>query len=202
MTPDDRTWKSAIPWLLVWFRGGAAPLLAWWAILDDRRLVLGGLMVAAFLSDWLDGVLARRWNTVTAALRRADSLADTVFYVNALGVAVLGRWSVIQPLLPLFLGLAGLEIACQVTNFARFGCRTATHAWLCKAWAVALCFATTDLFLFHDVRASMWISLALGYLAYIDVLAIVCILPIPAVDVPSSLHAWRQRAAILARRSE
>ena len=83
-------WKSAVPWALVWFRGVAAPALTWWAIPDDRRWFLGGLMIVAFLSDWLDGVLARRWNTSTPELRRADSLADTVFYVNALIAALIG----------------------------------------------------------------------------------------------------------------
>ena len=67
---------------------------------------------------------------------------------------------------------------------------------------MALCVAATDLFLFHAAREPMWISVALGYLAYVDVLAIVWILPVPAVDVPTSLHAWRRRAELLSLRTE
>lgn len=195
-------WKSVVPWMLVWFRGAVAPVLLWWAIQDDHCEFLGGLMIAAFLSDWLDGVLARLWKTSTDALRRADCLADTVFYVNVLAVALVARWDEIQPSLPLFAGLLGLEVVCQATNYARFGCGTATHAYLCKAWAVTLCVATTELFLFHAARESIWICVTLGYVAYLDVLVILWLLPVPAVDVPSSVHAWSRRATFLAARSE
>ncbi len=195
-------WKSALPWSLIWFRGAVAPAIMWGAMAGDRNGLLGGLVIAAFLSDWIDGVLARRWGTSTAALRRADSLADTVFYVNVLVLALVGRWDVIRPTLPLFAGLVLLEGVCQITNYARFGCHTATHAYLCKAWAVTLCLAATDLLLFHMVRESMWICLTLGYLAYVDVLAILWIMPVPAVDIPTSWHAWQRRTVPLTPRSE
>ena len=185
--------KSALPWLLVWFRGAWAPVLTWWAICGDRREFLGGLMLAAFLSDWLDGVLARRWNTATPALRRADSLADSVFYINVLVVAFVFRGDALHPWFPGFLGLLALESVCQVSNYARFGCRTATHAYLCKAWAVALCIAAVDLFVFHAAREPLALCMTLGYVAYADVLAILWMLPVPAVDVPASWHAWRRR---------
>ena len=53
-------------------------------------------MVAAFLSDVLDGVIARRTGTATPALRYADTIVDTIFYVAAavaLGVAVPGAYA-------------------------------------------------------------------------------------------------------------
>ena len=195
-------WKIGVPWLLVWFRGAVAPALAWWAIRNDWSLFLGGLTIAAFLSDWLDGVLARRWRTSSPALRRADSLADIVFYLNVLGVALIGRWHVLQPFVPPLLGLLALEVVCQTTNYLRFGCGTATHAYLCKAWAVVLCIAAADLFVFHAARQPLWICIVLGYIAYLDVLTILWIMPVPAVDVPTSLHAWRRRAELLSVRAD
>lgn len=202
MAANIATWKAGIPWSLVWFRGVVAPLLTWWAIQDDRQWFLGGLMIVTFFSDWLDGVLARLWRTSTPELRRADSRADVVFYINVLAAALVWRWPQIQPLLPLFVGLLGLELVCQVTNYARFGCGTSTHAYLCKAWAVSLCITATDLLVFHTAREPMWVSIILGYIAYADVLAILWIMPVPAVDVPSSWHAWHRRAELLARRPQ
>ena len=189
--------RSLIPWSLVWFRGTIAPVLTWWAAAGDQRGLLGGLMLAAFFSDWLDGVLARRWRTSTPALRRADSLADSVFYVNVLIVALFFRWHMISPWLPGFLGLLLLETICQGSNYLRFGCRTATHAYLCKAWGVVLCLAAIDVLAFDTARESLALCLALGYLAYADVLAILWLMPIPAVDVPTSWHAWRRRTELL-----
>jgi CDP-diacylglycerol--glycerol-3-phosphate 3-phosphatidyltransferase len=194
-------WKSGVPWALIWFRGAVAPVLMWGAMSADERMALAGLAVAAFLSDWFDGVLARRWNTVTPALRRADTLADTVYFLNVLILALVGSWDVIYPTLPFMAGLLLLESVCQISNFVRFGCRTATHAYLCKVWAVMLCVAATDLFLFHAVRTPMWLSLGWGYVAYLDVLAILWIMPVPAVDVPTAWHAWQRRTALLSPRN-
>lgn len=193
MQPVPVAWKWMLPWSLIWFRGVVAPALAWLAALHGQHLILAGLMVIAFLSDWLDGVLARCWGTVTARLRRADTLADTVFYLHVLAIAVTGHWEQIAPLLPLLGGLLGLELLCQIISYTRWGCRTATHSYLCKTWGVFLCLATTELFVWHAVRESMWICLIVGYFAYLDVIAILCLMPVAAVDVPSALHAWQRR---------
>jgi CDP-diacylglycerol--glycerol-3-phosphate 3-phosphatidyltransferase len=45
------------------------------------------VLVAGFLSDAYDGILARRLGVATESLRRLDSLADTLFYAAALAVA-------------------------------------------------------------------------------------------------------------------
>src|SRR5689334_7950566 len=45
--------------------------------------LLGAILCAGFLSAIFDGVIARRMGTATAALRRADTLVDTLFYAAA-----------------------------------------------------------------------------------------------------------------------
>lgn len=198
MALRDQSGKSAIVWSFIWFRGILAPVNIWCSILLGFRWMTGGVLVLAFLSDWFDGVLARRWKISTDLLRRADSRADVFFYLNVLAAGFVDGSDLLRPVVPWLAGLILLEVICQITNYARFGCMTATHAYACKAWAVALVVASIDLLTFHAVREPMWVSLALGYIAYADVLAILWILPIPAVDVPSALHAWRRRADLKA----
>lgn len=201
MSGTNATWKVGIPWSLVWFRGVLAPVLTWWGAANDQSLFVGALMIATFFSDWFDGVLARRWNSATPALRRADSLADTIFYVNVVMVALIYRWDAICPWTVSLGGLLLLEIVCQLTNYARFGCRTATHAYLCKIWAILLCAAASDLLVCHAGFGTLGVCITVGYIAYADVLMILWLMPIPAVDVPTSWHAWQTRKSIQASRT-
>jgi hypothetical protein len=120
-------------------------------------------------------------------------VADIVFYLSVVGTALTTCLDVLLPWLPAITGLLILEVICQSSNFLRFGCMTATHAYLCKAWAVTLCLASMELLGGHHAGWLMAVCMVVGYVAYFDVLAILSILPVPAVDVPSALHAWNRR---------
>ena len=50
----------------------------------------GLCLIAAFLSDVFDGILARRLGVATPTLRRLDSIADSVFYLAAVFAAITG----------------------------------------------------------------------------------------------------------------
>jgi phosphatidylglycerophosphate synthase len=90
-------WRKLIPWTMVGFRTALGPLLV---IVALRVAVpepwLGAMIAAGFISDVYDGILARRWGTATAALRIADSAADTVFYIGVLAAVVERHWPVIR----------------------------------------------------------------------------------------------------------
>ena len=58
------------------------PVLWWWALTGHPRWVGLGVM-AAFLSDILDGQLARRMNQVTSFGARLDSLADSLLQASS-----------------------------------------------------------------------------------------------------------------------
>lgn len=57
-----------------------------------------GLFVGAALTDYLDGVLARRWNVVTAFGRMLDPIADKAMVVIALAVLAV-RWNGYIPIM-------------------------------------------------------------------------------------------------------
>ena len=192
----------SLPWTLIYFRGAVAPVLLIVASAWQQPEFVRWLIVAAFLSDWADGWFARRWNVVSDRLRRADCVADVLFYLCVLAVALIECREVLAPWFPYIAVILVLEALCQVTNYLRFGCATATHAYLCKAWAVSLCVASVELLADHQAGWLMRICLALGYVAYLDVLAILAILPVPAVDVPSAFHAWSQRSTAVETKAE
>jgi CDP-diacylglycerol--glycerol-3-phosphate 3-phosphatidyltransferase len=71
------------PQVLIAFRAACAPAIFVLACFGVAGPLLAGVLLAAFLSDVFDGVIARRMGIATAALRRADTVADTAFYVAA-----------------------------------------------------------------------------------------------------------------------
>jgi CDP-diacylglycerol--glycerol-3-phosphate 3-phosphatidyltransferase len=196
-----RRWATLIPWLLMAGRGVAAPCVLALALVFGAWEVASATVLLAFLSDWWDGVLARRWGTATEALRRADSRADVMFYMAVMICLLVWRSEILAPFAGPLIGLVLCEVACQAANYWRFGCGTATHAWACKIWAILLCFTTIGVIspwmAYDSAAALLQLCLIWGYIAYFEVFLIIGLLPQPAIDVPTSLHAWRLRQALL-----
>jgi CDP-diacylglycerol--glycerol-3-phosphate 3-phosphatidyltransferase len=189
--------RLAVPLTLTTFRLLLAPAIVVLAHAGVTGPLFAVLMVAAFLSDLFDGILARRLGVVTAALRRYDVVADVVFYLAVLWGVIVMQPEVAAAYAVPFGGILVLEGVCQGISLARFRQTTATHAWLCKAWAVLLCVASAALLGFGVAGPLLVATVAMGYVAYADVLLILVLSPVPPVDTPSAYHVWRslRRAA-------
>lgn len=78
-----------------------------WAIADPHLMVaptLLALLIAAVLSDFLDGIVARWANTASAFGRLFDHATDFIFVTSGLVGAVIA--GIISPVLPALIGLA------------------------------------------------------------------------------------------------
>ena len=131
--------RALFPWVLVLLR----PVLAAAFVvglatgtLRDRFVLVA--CIAAFWADYFDGALARRWNTVTPALRKADSFADTAFYLTLAAVT----WklhrdelSAHATALILCLGSLGAWVALDAVRWRQFA---GFHAWSAKLFGVGL----------------------------------------------------------------
>jgi len=154
--------------------------------------------VAAFVADYFDGALARRWGTVTRALRKADSLADTAFQLTfayatwrlhgdelrahrtlvVLCLASLGAWCVLDAL--------------RWRQFAGF------HAYSAKLFGVGLFVWTLLLYGGATTGMALPIVCVLGCVTHVEGMVISLTLKDYAADVPTLWHAWRMRRASLA----
>lgn len=88
-----------IPNVLTWLRIAAIPLFVAVLYVDEAWLTTGqanvvatGIFIAAAVTDWFDGYLARRWNQTSAFGAFLDPVADKLMVAAALIVLVeLGR---------------------------------------------------------------------------------------------------------------
>ncbi len=180
-----------IPWALVLFRLAAAPTMA----LLIWRGATGGwlvaLLVAALGSDIFDGVIARRLGTATAALRRADSAVDTVFYVAVLATSVV-RWPQAFAAHRVGIGLLiGLELVRFWVDGVKFRRMAAYHMWSAKAWGLALAAGFAELFLTGQAGPLFAFAVWLGVATDVEGLIASLVFSKPHHDVPSLVHAIR-----------
>ena len=183
-------WLS-IPAAMTTLRLAIAPTLVLFTHLNlVPRFIYVLLIVVAFLSDWLDGVVARRLGIATAWLRRYDIVADVTFYVAVLWAVWRLETETVILFRSQFVLLLALEVSCQIIHLVRFHCLIATHAYLCKFWAIFLAATAISLLGFGQADPLLQITFVLGYIAYADVLLILLFARRPPIDVISSYHVW------------
>ncbi|HEX4934074.1 MAG TPA: CDP-alcohol phosphatidyltransferase family protein [Gemmatimonadaceae bacterium] len=158
---------------------------------------IAAALVAGFVSDVLDGVVARRANASTAFLRRLDSGVDTVFY---LGIAW-AAWRLFPGVMRANAWLIAAVLVAEGLNYVaaylRFGQAPAYHAISAKAFGLLLFVALLVLFGTGE-RALLAPALVLGVLATAESIAISCVLPVARHDVASLAVALRLRRSPVA----
>lgn len=189
----NRGFKRA-PYLLTALRAGLGPLLLATADLRPDRTVLGICLITAFVSDILDGMIARRLGIATATLRRLDSIADSIFYLCALvAVWILNRGVLLEHALMLST-LLFLECLRYVFDLRKFGREASYHMWSSKLWGLTLFIAFYAVLVAGEGTPLVAIAIMLGIIADLEGLLISYTLRSWHHDVPTIVHALRIRA--------
>lgn len=178
---------------LTLLRLALAPALVLLARTDAPGIVLALALVAGFVSDVLDGMVARRAGAVTPLLRRLDSAVDTVFY---LGVAY-ATWhrhpAALRALAVPILIVIGAEALNYAVAYARFRREASYHARSARLWGLLL-FVALFVLLATGSAVLLPVALAAGMVAQVETFAITLVLPQWRHDVPSVWNARRIRA--------
>ncbi len=184
-------WARRIPVALTLLRATLVPVLIWLALANPSRLAFGLCLVAALMSDILDGIVARRLRVAEDALRRLDSSADTVFYMGAAFAAWWVHPSAITSHIPALAVLVLLEISRYAVDLRKFGREASYHAWSSKVWGIALFCGFFALLALNRGSFAIALAIYVGIAADIEGLAISFMLPEWRADVPTFFHAYR-----------
>lgn len=184
---------KSTPVLLTALRALLAPVVLLLSLYAPWPGAFAACLIVAFLSDIFDGVLARRFGVATADLRRLDSAADTVFYAACLFAA----WhllpaTITQRLVPLAV-LAALEVTRYAVDFLKFRREASYHMWSSKLWGVALFVGFFSVLVLGSSGVAVSCAIYVGIVADLEGLAISIVLTRWKADVPSLVHALRER---------
>ena len=193
-------WRKIIPWSMMGFRALLGPALAVAARgMTAPEAWLGAMIAAGLVSDVYDGILARRWQTDTAALRVADSAADTIFYLGVLAAIVERHWPVLRDRLWLLTALLALETLRILFDWMKFRRMASYHSYAAKAWGLLLAAATIALLCFNRAPWLMTAALVWGILCDMEGLAMSALLPQWTHDVRTLRRALELRRQLPAQ---
>ena len=182
------------PQVLMAFRAACAPVMFVLACFAFPGPVLAGVLAAGFLSDLIDGGLARRMGVATPALRYADTLVDTIFYVAAaaaLAIAVPGAFDGTGVLLVALITIHVSRATFEVTKYGRVA---SYHMWSAQALGVLLAVAIAASFATGRPNVLLTCALWLAIGNELEGFAASAVLPSWRADVPSIAHALDARA--------
>lgn len=186
--------SALVPWLLVGARAAATVILAValaTGVLGDRLVFW--LFVVAFVSDYFDGVVARALKVVTRRLRQADSLVDTVFYV----VLAAATWTLHPEVLrrhaTALAVCLGTLAAWYLLDAIRWRAVAGFHSWSAKVFAATLGLWAVAQYGFGAGSPWLVVACAAGTLSHLEGIAISLVLRRHVADVPTVVHALRQR---------
>jgi CDP-diacylglycerol--glycerol-3-phosphate 3-phosphatidyltransferase len=156
-------------------------------------IVIAFVILVAFVSDILDGVVARWLHVATARLRHLDSRVDLVFYATAAWAVWKLHPVVVRTIAIPALIVIALDVTRHVFDFLKFGRDVAYHAWSSKVWGLFLAMALVLLTGFGIAQPFVWLAVILGLVAQVEGLVISVILPSWTHDVPTFVHALKIR---------
>jgi CDP-diacylglycerol--glycerol-3-phosphate 3-phosphatidyltransferase len=192
-TKKSRPQHCWIPWSLTLLRVVLAPLLVFMVWAGAFPGLIAVILLAAFLSDIFDGILARKWGVETPSLRRADSLADVIFYLGVLAAAWFCGPPEFHDRLPLLAALLGLEAIQYAVGFIRFGKSPANHSYSAKFLGILLFAAAISLLVFNTCGWVVDLALYWGLGSELENIGILFLLPTWSTNIPTLWHAYKMR---------
>ncbi len=175
--------KLTLPNLLTGFRFVAAPILLWLAW-NGHGVAFMVLLALAFLTDMLDGMVARLTGQVTPFGATLDSWADVIIYLT-IALCCWWLWPEVVRREALYVGL--IVASCLLPALAgilKFGRFTSYHTWGVKIAAASMGLTLYVLFL----DGPTWpfrIAAAICTLAAIEEIIITLLLPEPESNLRS-----------------
>jgi len=167
-----------LPNLLSSYRLVMAPVLVLLALADERTFFVVFLCIS-FVTDVLDGIIARAWNLSTSFGSRLDSTADEMTFVAALVGAFKFEHQALEPhvsLLYIFIALLALATFIPIIKFRKI---PSLHLYSFKLNALLQTIFFFCLFVFDFYTYLYYPVFTFGVLACLESIAITLLLDKP-----------------------
>jgi len=179
-----------LPNILSGFRLAIAPVLIALAWAGEERAFIV-LLLVAFLSDALDGMIARHLNQVTELGARLDSWGDLAIYLTLVISAFLLWTDQLMEQALFTMPVIASVLIVPLVALLRFGSLTSYHTWLTKAAAVAIVAGGT-IFLSGGPAWTFQLACVLAVAAALEQITISLTLREKRSNVKSLWHVLRE----------
>jgi CDP-diacylglycerol--glycerol-3-phosphate 3-phosphatidyltransferase len=179
--------KSAlftVPGLLSLYRLAAAPLIIALALSEERTLFIVFLCVS-FVTDVIDGPIARARNQCTQVGARLDSIADLSTYIAALVGVFHFEYNAVKEDLLVFYIFISILIIYGLISFVKFGCAPAFHLYSFKVNTLLQAILIFYLLVFDFNKAFYYLTMGFGIIAGLEAIMTVLVVDKPISDAKS-----------------
>lgn len=153
----------------------------------------GAALLAAGLTDVLDGVIARRWSIITPYGSRLDSIADTLMEISMAGAVLILRPDIFTgQALILSLWMA-IEVSSILLGWIKFRRIANLHLYLTKAAGVAAYAFVIYTFLIGYSEALFYAAVTLLIISSLECLLLQLLARSVDEHMKSIYHAYRAR---------
>ena len=173
----------------------AAPVLLILAIMGEREIFSWFLLIS-YMTDGIDGFLARRLNLSSARGSQLDSYGDQLTFI----VALIGLWvfenAFIRENLVLILIAFSPYIIQMILAFRKYGRATAFHTYLAKISAIVQAVFILWLLFFEPVYTLFYLMLFMGIIETLEEITLIFIYDKWVEGVKGIYWALRDRRRI------
>ncbi|ELR71460.1 Putative phosphatidylglycerophosphate synthase [Fulvivirga imtechensis AK7] len=163
------------------------------AILLDKRTMTGWLLIISFLTDAIDGYLARKKKITSRRGARLDSAGDALtFLVGIFGVYIFGLEKIFQHFYVISVALS-LYLFQLILGFIRYGKSSSLHTYSAKTAAVLQATFLVIFYLHEWVPWLFWIAIIISIIETIEEIIIIFILPKWETDVKGLYWVLKRR---------
>ena len=194
MQEEARRIADAVTWL----RMLLLPIIWMFALLGDGRVVGAGL-IAAGITDFLDGLVARRFALASAAGARLDLTADTLVLLSAIAWIGLLHPEVVRDNAGLIAGALFIYVVAVGIGVLNFRSLPNLHLYSSRlAGGLMYAFAVITLIAGRYDRLLLALAAGAFILSCVETIAGQLLFSVADARVGSIVLEWRRRAAIKA----
>ncbi|MFM1879749.1 MAG: hypothetical protein RLZZ241_2615 [Bacteroidota bacterium] len=174
------------------YRIAAIPVLAA-ALIMGTREVFTWLLLISYLTDAIDGQLARRLNLCSARGSQLDSLGDQLTLIaGVIGLALFETQFVLDYIFPISIALS-LYLLQMVIAYFKYGKATAFHTYMAKTSALIQGVFVLWALFFSPIVELFWVLIGIGILETVEEITLIFMYPTWVKDVKSYFWARKDK---------